>query len=504
MAVAGGARLFVPVAQTCPRSHVTVLRAAAGTRSKRWSGSDCSSSSGGRRQASQTAAAAALSSSSSSSSTTSLHRSSSMPHVIETAGVPVYLYTNPDEVEVAALAQLRMIAEAGIAEGYVSAMPDVHLGKGATVGTVFASRSFVAPNAVGVDIGCGMAAVPVERLFRDDLMKADGTPSKELLKMQKLIKERVPTGFNEHEHSPPDAQQALRRITREHEPSPWLKNEIESQPKVAKQIGTLGGGNHFLEVVYDETGQVWLMLHSGSRNIGNRTAIRYDGIAATQMKMDGRLGRDKKTELNTLRIDSSEGQAYLQDMAWCQAYAFENRKAMLRVLQSVTREVSGARTDDNRLINAHHNFCQCETCTYTDPATGKVKTEDLWVTRKGATSARPGQPGLIPGSMGTGSFVVAGKGEPKAWSSCSHGAGRRLSRTAAFSQVTQSEFERAMQGVLFDRDERLRDEAPQAYKDLAVVMENQADLVEIKHRLRPLLNIKGIDKNPRQMKQKSV
>lgn len=248
------------------------------------------------------------------------------------------------------------------------------------------------------------------------------------------------------------------------------------------------------QVLYDEGGQVWLMLHSGSRWVGNHTAEHYNQQAMAQMKAEGRptpSGRVGSGELNSLRIDSAEGQAYLGDMMWCQAYAQANRQAMLQLMISAVREVVGRGVEDDRMINTHHNFCQCESCTYTDPGTGKHITRDLWVTRKGATAAHEGQPGLIPGSMATGSYVVEGKGEPLAWSSCSHGAGRRLSRTAAFKQLSQEEFERALEGIVCDRDADLRDEAPQAYKDLNIVMQNQESLVSVKHKLLPLINVKG-------------
>eukprot|EP00899_Mesostigma_viride_P015076 jgi/Mesvir1/2356/Mv06737-RA.1 len=243
------------------------------------------------------------------------------------------------------------------------------------------------------------------------------------------------------------------------------------------------------------------MLHSGSRHIGNKTASYYDRLAVQQMADDGRSPPGQRSDINSLRIDSDEGRDYLADMQWCQAYALENRRAMLAQMAHAAATAFGHGIEDDRVINAHHNFCRCERCRYTDPATGKEVEEELWVTRKGATSARPGEFGLIPGSMATGSYVVTGKGDPRAWYSCSHGAGRRLSRTAAFASITQQEFEAALAGVVCDTNEGLRDEAPQAYKDLTVVMANQANLVSIEHRLLPLLNVKGFEKVPRQMKK---
>jgi len=230
----------------------------------------------------------------------------------------------------------------------------------------------------------------------------------------------------------------------------------------------------------------------------------YNRKAIDQMRRDGRSppsGRSGLNDLNSLRIDSEEGQLYLQDMAWCQAYALANRRAMLGIMTQIVRDVLNRRTEDDRMINTHHNFCQCERCTVRDPVTGAEVSEELWVTRKGATSARRGEAGLIPGSMGVGSFVVEGKGESLSWRSCSHGAGRRLSRTKAFELVSQADFEASMNGILCDRTEALRDEAPQAYKDLSQVMQDQKSLVSIKHRLHPLINVKGIEKGSRQKKK---
>ena len=185
---------------------------------------------------------------------------------------------------------------------------------------MYASKFFVAPNGVGVDIGCGMAAVPLEDLYKDAFLK-DGEPTERARETQKLIKLGVPCGFNMHKKAVPDALHSLQSITREHPPSQWLQNIINGSPKVALQLGSLGGGNHFLEVLHDETGQVWLMLHSGSRWVGNNTADHYNKVAMQQMKADKRRvwGNDEITEqdLNSLRIDSPEGQNYLQDMLWC-------------------------------------------------------------------------------------------------------------------------------------------------------------------------------------------
>eukprot|EP00210_Caulerpa_lentillifera_P001218 g1174.t1 len=405
-----------------------------------------------------------------------------LPIVLKTKGVPIKLYAYPSEVEREAIKQLISIAESGLAVGFVSAMPDVHLGKGVTIGSVFASEEFVCPNAVGVDIGCGMCAVPIKDLHKDDLTLT------QLQKMQRAIKKRIPVGFNSHNTPLDGALEALDEISHIKIPTKRLESEFRNRKKIANQLGTLGGGNHFLELVYDERGMVWIMLHSGSRNIGNTSASYHDQVAK---KMLSRQGKRVPPGLNYLRIDSVEGQDYLKDMSWCQAYAMRNRQFMRDIMIDIVNEVTHHEPDLDHSVNIHHNFCQCERCTYTDPTTQQQVDKTLWVTRKGATSAQAGEFGIIPGSMGTGSYITKGKGEPNSWNSCSHGAGRKMSRTKAFKAVGQGEFEKAMEGIVCDTNPKVKDEAPQAYKDLKSVMKNQEDLVEVVHRLKPLVNVKG-------------
>ncbi|EIE20289.1 UPF0027-domain-containing protein [Coccomyxa subellipsoidea C-169] len=404
-----------------------------------------------------------------------------LPEIIETQNVPILLYAKRSEVESEAIQQLIALAESPLPVGYVAAMPDVHVGKGVTIGTVFASANYVAPMAVGVDIGCGMCAVPFDGINKDSLSK------KQLRKMQELIKERVPTGFDMHKIPLHGAQETIDDISNKRAPSKFVEESM-SAPKVLKQLGTLGGGNHFLEVVYDETGRVWIMLHSGSRNIGNITATHYDKMAKEGLQQ---RGITTPHNLNYLEIDSEEGQQYLQDMLWCQEYAWHNRSFMRDLMIDIVEDVTKGSVSLDESVNIHHNFCQCERCNYTDPRSGAKISADLYITRKGATPAAPGQMGLIPGSMGTGSYVTRGRGNPQSWSSCSHGAGRRMSRTAAKKVISQADFQKAMEGIVCDTNVKVRDEAPQAYKNLNEVMKNQSDLVEVVTRLRPLVNVKG-------------
>ncbi|KAL7530093.1 hypothetical protein ACHAWF_003240 [Thalassiosira exigua] len=406
-----------------------------------------------------------------------------LPQVIPTSGVPIHLYA--DEIEPEALAQVKLLAESPIPVDHVAVMPDAHLGKGVTIGTVFASEKYVCPNAVGVDIGCGVAAVPIHDLRGRDL--SDATKSD----IFQRLKERVPTGFSKHRGALPETKGVLEEITEEHRPTDYVKNQL-SLPRVTDQLGTLGGGNHFLEIVRDEGDQVWTLLHSGSRNIGNRVAQHYDGIAKRMLQKEGVNVRALKG-IHYMPIESQEGQDYLRDMEWSQAYAFRNRAAMQRIMSEVIGETTGREPDFSRSVNVHHNYCQCEDC-------GDGRR--LYVTRKGATAAVEGQMGIVPGSMGAGSYITRGRGDPRSWSSSSHGAGRRMSRTRARAEVSQEEFEGAMTGVVCDAVPAVRDEAPQAYKDLTVVMEQQSSLTEIVHRLLPLINVKGFEDDSSKKKRK--
>jgi len=233
------------------------------------------------------------------------------------------------------------------------------------------------------------------------------------------------------------------------------------------------------------------MLHSGSRAAGKNTAEYYDSLAQENMK---KIGIPKyPTGLAYLDIHSKAGQDYLNDMLWCQKYAFQNREAMLNNVIEVVCGITNSSPDYSKRHNAHHNFCECTHCKYTDPKTNELIERDLWITRKGATSAKTGEYGIIPGSMGVGSYIVKGKGNRDSWSSCSHGAGRLMSRTLAKKTIKQDQFELVMSGIVCDTDPNLIDEAPACYKDLETVMKDQDALVEIEHRLLPLINVKGFE-----------
>jgi tRNA-splicing ligase RtcB (3'-phosphate/5'-hydroxy nucleic acid ligase) len=243
--------------------------------------------------------------------------------------------------------------------------------------------------------------------------------------------------------------------------------------------------NHFLELVNEEeTGRVWIMVHSGSRNIGLQVATHYNEVAKLQLEKKG-VDTQALRGLNYMPIESQEGQDYLRDMGWCQRYAFHNRRFMKETMLGIVEQVTGKPANMAEAVNIHHNYCACEEC-----GDGRK----LWVTRKGATSAKVGEMGIIPGSMGVGSFITRGKGNPLSWNSAAHGAGRRMSRKKARMEISQEDFEASMKGVVCDTDPGVKDEAPQAYKDLSEVMKNQESLTDIVYRLLPLVNVKGFEK----------
>eukprot|EP00977_Amphora_coffeiformis_P005935 scaffold1267_cov171-Amphora_coffeaeformis.AAC.11 len=409
------------------------------------------------------------------SSSTEAAKQQALPKIIQTSGVPIHCYAT--DLDQDTLRQLHILAESPVPIDYVAVMPDAHLGKGATIGTVFASERYICPNAVGVDIGCGMAAIPIEGLYKDDLSDGDK------VRIQQKIKERIPTGFNQHRKTLERTKDVIDEISADFPPSPYLHSQL-TLPRVTDQLGTLGGGNHFLEIVYEEVEkQVWVMLHSGSRNIGNRVASYYDQVARDSLERQG-VSTKALQGLNYMHIDSEECRDYLRDMNWCQRYAFHNRRVMKEIMLDIVGQVTGKEGDTEKAVNIHHNYCSCEDC-----GGGR----NLWVTRKGATSAKKGELGIIPGSMGTGSYITRGKGNLMGWQSSSHGAGRTMSRSKAHELIPQSEFEDAMQGVVCDAEPSVKDEAPQAYKDLAQVMANQESLTEIVYRLLPLVNVKGFE-----------
>lgn len=390
-----------------------------------------------------------------------------------TGHVPVKIWT--DQLEPSAEQQLTALGSCPFVFHHVAAMPDVHYGIGATIGSVFATQNAILPTAVGVDIGCGVLAQPFS-------VRAVDLSASFLRDLHEITKRDIPTGFGAH----PGPQQwdgfdtgrytdAVAHIVRD---------------KAPHQLGSLGGGNHFLELCKDEDGMVWLLLHSGSRGAGNQIAQHHIDVAR---ELNFELGIKSAPDLWVLPLDTPQGQAYLTDMLWAQDYAMENRQRMRwafidlfdRLLKKKLR--IDLDFDPQAAINIHHNYANRET----------AYGEEVWVHRKGATFAGSGALGIIPGSMATGSYIVRGLGNPESFQSCSHGAGRVMSRGQAERSITLEAFAHRMKGIVAETSREYLDEAPQAYKDLDTVIVNQRDLVEPVRRLLPIMNVKGASKPKR-------
>jgi tRNA-splicing ligase RtcB (3'-phosphate/5'-hydroxy nucleic acid ligase) len=352
---------------------------------------------------------------------------------------------------------------------HVALMPDVHLGKGALVGSVVATKDAIVPAAVGVDIGCGMAAIKTP--FHADQL--DGKLKKIRLEMEAAI----PVGFNENKdvEKPVANWQGWQDFKDLH---PGVQH-LES--KALKQLGSLGGGNHFLEVCLDTEDQVWLMLHSGSRNIGNMLAQRHIETAKELARLANMALPDK--DLAYFVQGTSEFAAYWRDLQWAQDYARFNREVMMARFQKVVEKnlVGGKPTKPLLQVNCHHNYAEQEVHF----------GESVYVTRKGAVRAQENDYGIIPGSMGAKSFIVKGKGNCDSYCSCSHGAGRLMSRSKAKLNFTLDDLIQQTQNVECRKDEGILDEIPAAYKPIETVMANQADLVDVVATLKQVVCVKG-------------
>jgi len=385
------------------------------------------------------------------------------------------------------MAQAHRTAALDFVHKPLALMADAHLGIGATVGSVVAAEGSIIPAAVGVDIGCGMIAQ--KTVFTREQVDA------ELPTLHGQIAKAVPSGQprrgnrNAGSHSGTSGRSALGskvidRIVRD---APEVKSDKFNAGKIAAQFGTLGGGNHFVELTVDEDDRIWIVLHSGSRGPGNLFAQEHIGRARNQLKKALEQPLDDP-DLAHFVQGSDDFAAYIDGMLWAQDYALENRAEMMRAVVGVLASVMADAVDqhegvvDGKPIQCHHNYASCE----------EHHGVDMWVTRKGAIDASAGRWGIIPGSMATGSFIVSGLGNPASYRSASHGAGRRLSRTAARKQLTEDSLIEAMDGIAWNEDaERLLDEHPDAYKDIGEVMDNQRDLVKVEHRLETILNYKG-------------
>ncbi|MCW3843769.1 RtcB family protein [Micromonospora yasonensis] len=388
---------------------------------------------------------------------------------------PVRVWTDPYAIEAQAAKQLRNIGALPWVHG-VAVMPDVHFGKGATVGSVIAMRQAVSPAAVGVDIGCGMSAV------RTSLTATD-LPD-DLAPLRTAIEAAIPVGFAMRD-DPVDPRR-IRGLEQRGWDDFWrrfgtLDRQVaQLETRAARQLGTLGGGNHFIEVCLEQggpdDGRVWLMLHSGSRNIGKELAERHMAVARGLPHNVDLPDRD----LAVFLAGTPEMDAYRRDLWWAQEYARRNRAVMLALLCQVVRDEFPQVTFDEH-TSCHHNYVAEET----------YDGVDVLVTRKGAIRAGQGDLGIIPGSMGTGSYIVRGKGNLDAYCSASHGAGRRMSRGQAKRTYSTEDLARQTAGVECRKDAGVVDEIPGAYKDITQVMAQQEDLVEVVAHLKQVVCVKG-------------
>jgi tRNA-splicing ligase RtcB len=388
--------------------------------------------------------------------------------------VPVHIWTG--DTESSALDQLTNVSQMPFIHHHVAAMPDVHAGIGATVGSVIPTKGAIVPAAVGVDIGCGMNAIRLS-------LTASELPDS-LRMLRNRIEQAIPVGFDMHDRDP------VKRSTIE-PLAKQLDQILDKHPAIAKmqrkrpydiwvrQMATLGGGNHFIELCLDENQAVWVMLHSGSRGIGNVIGRYFINLA--RKDMGDQLGRLPDKDLAYFTEGAQHFEDYIEAVGWAQDYAMINRREMMRhMLDALTKHLPPF-SITKEAINCHHNYVVQE----------RHFGADVYVTRKGAIRAGEGELGIIPGSMGAKSYIVRGKGNEASFCSCSHGAGRRMSRSKAKRQFNRADLESQTRGVECRKDKGVIDEIPGAYKDIDQVMANQNDLVEVVHTLKQVMCVKG-------------
>jgi len=396
-----------------------------------------------------------------------------MKKVISTEKLPIKLWL--DDIEEGALKQAKNLANLSFALKWISIMPDSHQGFGMPIGGVMATKDVIVPNAVGVDIGCGMCAV------KTSLTEIN---TETLKKIMSEIRKVIPVGFS---HQDKKQDESLMPEILKVPSGKIVEKEYES---ALKQIGTLGGGNHFIEIQKGSDGHIWIMVHSGSRNFGLKIADYYNKLA---IKLNEKWNSSvpKEWELAFLPIESEEGNFYYREMKYAVDFALANRKLMMGRIQEIfsntinplnehDQEIGSIQFED--MINIAHNYASLE----------NHFGENVWIHRKGATLAREGTIGIIPGSMGTSSYIVEGLGNKDSFESCSHGAGRKMGRKQAIRTLNLEEEQKKMEGIIGSpRSQGDLDEAPGSYKDIDVVMKNQKDLVKVLVELKPLAVIKG-------------
>ena len=376
----------------------------------------------------------------------------------------------PEQIEEQALEQIRNMSGMPFVFRHVAVMPDCHFGMGATVGSCIPTRNAIIPAAVGVDIGCGMIAVRTS-LTREDMPE-------DLSDLRVAIESRIPLSAGRYNRrvrktARPRVEQLERKA------GDRLPFYDKLSKNWRKQLGSLGSGNHFIEITLDEDGGVWAFLHSGSRGVGNRIATHHIRKAKELMVEEGVELPDR--DLAYLTGGTEEFEEYIRDLDWAQFFALLNRDEMMERALGALRYRAGD-FEEVENIQCHHNFTQKES---------HFGEDDVWVTRKGAIQALEGQMGLIPGSMGTASYVVRGKGDAESFQTAPHGAGRRFSRRRARENFDMDDFDRWMEGIEVRRSEAFIDELPGAYKDIDLVMEQSKDLVDIVHTFRQIVNVKG-------------
>ena len=395
--------------------------------------------------------------------------------MIEGHGAPIKAWTEGVPVEHEAQNQLRNIAALPFIHSHIAVMPDVHLGKGATVGSVIPTKGAIIPAAVGVDIGCGMMAMRTS-LTANDLPDS-------LARLRGAIERNVPHGNGpggNHRETPSSVETAYRDSGLDER----YRLIIDKHPKASAkaqtgQLATLGGGNHFIEVCLDEDGQVWVMLHSGSRGIGNAIGTYF--IALARQDMERLQVNLPDRDLAYFPEGTPHFADYVEAVDWAQRYAMRNREEMLATVLAALRRHLPPFDVTTEAVNCHHNYVAYE----------HHFDADVWVTRKGAIRAGKGELGIVPGSMGTRSYIVRGLGNPDSFESSAHGAGRRMSRTQARHQFTAEDMVAQTQGVICRKDAGVVDEIPGAYKDIDEVMANQRDLTEVLHTLKQVVCVKG-------------
>jgi len=392
--------------------------------------------------------------------------------IIRTAKHPVYAWTDGVEFEAGAREQVAAMASLPFIHDHIAIMPDVHVGIGATVGSVVPTVGAIVPACVGVDLGCGMVA---QRLS----LRASDLPDN-LRSIRSAIERAIPVGFADHARVPASVETTWESL------NPGLDAILAKYPKIdnrkaMKQLGTLGSGNHLWELEIDTEGYVWIMLHSGSRGIGNRIGSFFISKAKEEMQKAGIGLSDKNLAYLTESTESFED--YVEAVEWAQDYARINREVMLARSLDTLRKMDTLPpfTLEGKAVQCHHNYISRE----------HHFGRDVYVTRKGAVSAREGELGIIPGSMGARSFIVRGKGNADSFHSCSHGAGRRMSRKEATQRITLADLKRQTEGVECRKDKDVIDETPAAYKDIDAVMEAQRDLVDVVHTLKQVVCVKG-------------